>query len=90
MEDKPDVTYEEVGGAKESIKKLREVSRFSVLLVVAEWFDCCATLRSSSCHSFTRSALFRLVLIHPRVFCCMGPLEPEKRCLLVQWQTELM
>lgn len=65
VEEKPDVTYADVGGCKEQIEKLREVVELPLLEV-----------RNSACISWrltpsSPSVLRSLVSTLPRVSCCM-------------------
>lgn len=72
VEEKPDVTYADVGGCKEQIEKLREVVEVPLLQV---------TLSMIPMHLivvFSRSVSSTWVSIHQRACCCTVLLEPVK------------
>ena len=81
MEEKPDVTYSDVGGCKEQIEKLREVVETPLLHVsphtipssVSKFFFLCA---------YSQRNMLILVLIHLRECCCLAPQELGRPCVL--------
>lgn len=70
VEEKPDVTYSDVGGCKEQIEKLREVVETPLLHV-----SCCFFFL------FEKNILYEIVLLQPEKFVNLG-IEPPKGVLL--------
>ena len=78
VEEKPDVTYNDVGGCKEQIEQIREVVEVPLLhvrffVIFLNYFEH-TTNRSNS----SQRDLSTLELIHQKEFCCMGLLELER------------
>ena len=82
MEERPSITYADVGGCKEQIEKLREVVELPLLEVSPITSKCFLILTPSP------SDLPTLVSSRPRVSCSTAPQVPERRCVLVPSQTE--
>ena len=77
-EEKPDVTYSDVGGCKEQIERLREVVEVPLLSVqnyVSREADICSL-----------NDLLTLVSILQRASCCMVHQEQERH----YWQRQLL
>src|SRR5438046_8996701 len=72
-EEKPDVTYSDVGGCKEQIERLREVVEVP-LLSVQNYVSREAAISSPN-------DLLTLVFILQCVSCCMVHQEQERRCV---------
>ena len=84
VEEKPDVTYSDVGGCKEQIEKLREVVETPLLSVRANML---ATF--SSTHSVSSpNGSSTLVSTHPKVYFSSAPREPARPSALVQSRIE--
>ena len=83
VEEKPDVTYSDVGGCKEQIEKLREVVETPLLSVGSKL--------SYAVHfsiAYSQNALSTLALTLQRACCCMALRAPERLCVPVPLQTE--
>lgn len=86
VEEKPDVTYSDVGGCKEQIEKLREVVETPLLNVrILVFLQILRVLTVVS-----PSALFLSALTLLRVSFSMGRLVPAKLSAHAQLQTGLM
>ena len=86
VEEKPDVTYSDVGGCKEQIEKLREVVETPLLNVrILVFLQILRVLTVVS-----PSALFLSASILLRVSFSMGRLVPAKLSAHAQLQTGLM
>jgi len=81
VEDKPDVTYADVGGVKGQLEQLKEVVEMPLLHV------CLSLLFVPICSSSfcSRNGLLLLASIRQRVFCCMVHLAPV--CCGAAWQS---
>ena len=79
VEEKPDVTYSDVGGCKEQIEKLREVVETPLLSVRSSHFSLNMRLLSSS-----QNVSSTLVLILRRESFFLARLAQGKHCALVQ------
>ena len=86
VEEKPDVTYSDIGGCKEQIEKLREVVETPLLNVrILVFLQILRVLTVVS-----PSALFLSALTLLRVSFSMGRLVPAKLSAHAQLQTGLM
>ena len=88
VEEKPDVTYNEVGGNKEQIEKMREVVELPMLHPVRTptykpmWMrDGVDVLRCGAC----RSGSWHWASIRQKVCCCTGRQAQGRRCWLELW-----
>ena len=83
VEDKPDVTYADIGGCKEQIEKIREVVEMPMLEV------CCFFLHYHTFNSFANvfnspKGLLSWGLTHQKVFFFMDHQEPERHSVQEQ------
>lgn len=78
VEEKPDVTYSDVGGCKEQIEKLREVVETPLISV---WFPIMSILRGVLIIEISRNASLISVLTRPKVFFCLDHQELGKHCV---------
>lgn len=76
VEEKPDVTYKDVGGCKEQIEKMREVVELPLLHVSYYYFEFKLTNKCFSLRDLLLSVLTPL-----REFLCMVLQVLEKPCL---------
>ncbi len=83
VEEKPDVTYSDVGGCKEQIEKLREVVELP-LLHVRKIFPFFFSLINSNLFDFSRKNSLIWVLNHQKVFYFMDHQVLEKHYVLEQ------
>lgn len=81
VEEKPDVTYSDVGGCKEQIEKLREVVETPLLSVCISIADCVLIMLT---FTISPNGLSTLVSTLLKVFCCLVLLEQAKHYALVQ------
>lgn len=86
VEERPSVTYADVGGCKEQIEKLREVVELPLLEVSTGGGRHSVYLLT---HTPSLSALPTSVSSHPRVCCSTALREPARRCVPVPSPTEL-
>lgn len=86
VEEKPDVTYQDVGGCKDQIQKIREVVELPLLNVSSASIS---NNNTDELPSYSPRDLSVLGLIHLKAYSCMVLLEPGKRCLLGRWLTLL-
>ncbi len=77
VEEKPDVTYKDVGGCKDQIEKMREVVELPLLHVCTSVTLCYYCLL----YIYSLKNLLLLVLILQRECLCMDPLEQERHYL---------
>lgn len=84
VEERPSITYADVGGCKEQIEKLREVVELPLLEV--SYHRAYSWIRRKL--TFSLNDLPTSVSNLPRVSCCTAPLVPVKPCALEQSQIE--
>lgn len=84
VEEKPDVTYSDVGGCKEQIERLREVVETPLLNVRS----CLTPTILGLTTSYSQRNLSTSVSTLLKVYCCTVHQEPEKPSALGQWPTE--
>ena len=89
VEEKPDVTYSDVGGCKEQIEKLREVVETPLLHVRLQFNQSLSNLQYFFLF-YSQKDLLILVLNPQREFYYLDPLELAKRYVQEQLLTELM
>ena len=80
VEEKPDVTYADIGGSKEQIEKIREVVELPLLHVCFFYF-------SNLIFLLSLKDMFNLVLTLQKVFCYMDLRVQEKLCKKLKDET---